>query len=283
MAVGKLGALAPHPEHTHPRVKLGNHMSLSALPPTPAVVDYASKVRSWPMYMNDQIGDCTAAGIAHSVQAWSAYAKGLVTLPNSAVLSLYEAMGYVPGDPATDNGAVEQDVLHYVMNNGVAGHKILAYAQVDHTNPDEMKTALNLFGSLYLGANMPQSAMQQTDAGQPWSVVPGSPIDGGHCFVAQRWDTAAAPMQVVTWGRLQRATIDWWLANGVEAWVMISQDWFLDSGQSVTGVELPELGDEFAVVTGAMNPFRQAAKKKWYCTGLMDKIMPLLDHGKHSG
>jgi hypothetical protein len=32
-----------------------------------------------------------------------------------------------------------------------------------------------------------------------------------------------------------------------------------------------------------MNPFRQAAKKKWYCTGLMDKIMPLLDHGKHSG
>lgn len=283
MAVGKLGALAPHPEHTHPRVKLANHMSLSNLPPTPAVVDYASKVRVWPGYMNEQIGDCTAAGIAHSIQAWTAYTGRPVTLPNSAVLALYEAFGFIPGDPATDNGAVEQDVLHYVMQNGVGGHKILAYAQVDHTNPEAMKTALNLFGSLYLGANMPQSAMEQTGSGQPWTVETGSPIEGGHCFVAQRWDTAAAPMQVVTWGQMQRVSLEWWLDYGLEAWVMISQDWFLANGQSVSGVELPELGDEFAVVTGQMNPFRQPAKHKWYCTGLMDKIMPLLERAKHSG
>ena len=282
MAVGKLGALAPHPEDTHPRVKLANHMTAS-LPPTPAVVDYASKVRSWPLYMNDQIGDCTAAGIAHSVQAWTAYSKGLVTLPNSAVLGLYEAFGYVPGHPDTDRGAVEQDVLKYVQQNGVGGHKILAYAQVDHKNPDEMKTALNLFGSLYLGANIPQSAMDQTGSGQPWSVVTGSPIDGGHCFVAQRWDTSPNPMQVVTWGQLQRVSVEWWLDYGLEAWVMISADWFNASGMSGSGIAMPELGDDFAVVTGQENPFRQPAKKKWYCTGLMDKIMPRLDHGKHSG
>lgn len=272
MSAGKLGALAPHPETSHPRVRLATHMVAKNLPPTPAVVDYASKVRSWPMYLNNQIGDCTAAGIAHTIQAWTAYGKGLVTLPNSAVLRLYEAFGYVPGQPATDRGAVEQDVLHYVMQNGIGGHKILAFAQVDHRNPDEMKTALNLFGSVYLGAGIPQSAMIQTDAGQPWTVEPGSPVEGGHCFVLQRWDTAANPMTFVTWGQLQRGSVDWWMTYGAEAWVMISQDWFLASGKTVTGVEVTDLGDEFSVVTGQPNPFRSTRPKSIFCMGLRDKL-----------
>lgn len=280
MPAGKLGALAPHPEDTHPRVKLANHMT-GTLPTAPAIVDYASRVRSWPMYLNDQIGDCTAAGVAHALQAWTAYAKGLVTLPNSAVLSLYEAFGYVPGDPSTDNGAVEQDVLHYVQQHGVGGHKIRAYAQVNHEDPYVMKDALNLFGSLYLGAQMPQSAMDQTNQALPWTVVDGSPIEGGHCFVAQRWDTAAAPMQVVTWGQLQRVSIDWWLANGQEAWVMISDDWFRANGLSVSGINLSSLGDDFAVVTGQPNPFRKPPAQKWYCTGLTGKIMERLDSIRH--
>lgn len=283
MAVGKLGKLAPHPEHTHPRVKLGNHLSVASLPPVPAVVDYASKVRSWPMYMNDRIGDCTCAGLAHSVQAWTAYAKGLITLPDSAVLALYEALGYVPGDPSTDQGAIEQDVLGVVQQQGIGGHKILAYAQVDHTNLDEMKLALYLFGSLYLGAEMPQSALDQTGAHMPWTNVPGSPIVGGHAFVAQRWDTATAPMSVVTWGQLQRVDMSWWLQNGDEAWVIITEDWFLANGTAANGVDVTQLGDEFAMLTGQPNPFRAAAKSKpWYCTGLTEKLASWFAEGKHA-
>jgi hypothetical protein len=283
MPAGKLGCLGPHPETTHPRVKLSSHMMAKQLPPTPAVVDYASKVRSWPMYMNDKIGDCTCAGIAHSIQAWTAYAKGLVTLPDSAVLRLYEAFGYVPGDLRTDNGAIEQDVLAYVHANGLAGHQILAYAQVDHKNPDEMKTALNLFGSVYVGAQLPQSALLQTDAGQPWTVESGQSIAGGHAFVLQRWDVTAAPMTFVSWGQLQRATIEWWMDYGQEAWVMITPDFFQASGLSGSGVALAELGDEFSIVTGTPNPFRAAVpRKKWYCLGITDKIMTRLEAGRHS-
>ncbi len=257
---GKLGKLAPYPEDTHPRVKLSDHMRMSALPPVPAVVDYASKVKSWPMYLNDTLGDCTIAGAGHMVQAWTAYAKGEVTLPNSAILSVYEAVGgYVPGDPSTDNGCVEQDVLAYLQQNGIGGHKILAYAQVNVQDRAEMKAALNIFGSVYLGAQMPESAMQQTDAGQPWSVVPGSPIEGGHCFVVQRWDDSAAPLTVVTWGQLQRVTDGWWEANGDEAWVIITQDWLNAKGKSVTGLDLAQLGDDFADVSGQPNPFSATA------------------------
>lgn len=282
MPAGKLGCLDPHPETTHPRVKLGNHMLARSLPPTPAVVDYAAKVPWWPMYLNNQIGDCTAAGIAHSLQAWTAYGKGLVTLPDSAVLRLYEAFGYVPGDPSTDHGAVEQDVLAHVHAHGLAGHRILAYAQVNHKDPDEMKAALNLFGSVYVGAQLPKSALLQTDAGQTWTVESGNPIEGGHAFVLQRWDVTAAPMTFVSWGQLQRATIEWWMDYGQEAWVMITPDFFRASGLSGSGVALADLGDDFAAITGQANPFRQPApKRKWYCTGLTGKIMTRLDAGKH--
>lgn len=284
MSVGQcLGKLAPHPEETHPRVKLSNHLSVATLPPTPAVVDYASKVRSWPVYMNDKLGDCTCAGIAHSVQAWTAYAKGLVTLPDSAVLALYELLGYVPGDPSTDKGAVEQDVLKVVQEHGIGGHKILAYAQVNHKDPDEMKTALNLFGSVYLGAQIPQSALDQNGAGQPWSVVGGSPIVGGHAFVAQRWDVSSAPMEVVTWGQLQRVDIEWWMDYGDEAWVIITEDWFLANGNSASGVNTVQLGDEFSILTGQANPFRAPAKtRRCPAIGLLDSIMTKFDTRKHA-
>jgi hypothetical protein len=272
-AAGMFGKLAPHPEDTHPRVKLATHTSIPGLPPTPAVVDYASKVRSWPMYMNNQLGDCTCAGIAHMVQAWTAYSRGLVTVPNSAVLDLYERMGYVPGRVDTDRGAVEQDVLAEVHRNGIGGHKILAYAQVDHTNLDAMKTALFMFGSLYLGAQMPGIAATQFEQHQPWHVQPGSPIEGGHCFVAQRWDVSDAPMEVVTWGALQRVTEEWWMTYGEEAWVIITPDWMTANGKSANGIDVVSLGDEFGLLTGTLNPFRAAPKSsKHFCLGLRDKI-----------
>jgi hypothetical protein len=51
---------------------------------------------------------------------------------------------------------------------------------------------------------------------------------------------------------------------------------------SGSGIAMPDLGDDFSVCTGQPNPFRQPAKHKWYCTGLMDKFMPRLDRGGHS-
>src|ERR1700722_18558750 len=127
----KLGSLPPHPEETHPRVKLASHLSLDPAD-VPAVVDYATKVPSWPMYDNDRLGDCTCAGVGHMIQAWTAYAGTEVTLADPVILKLYEVLsGYNPATGANDNGCVEQDVLQYLASTGVAGHKIVAFAQVN--------------------------------------------------------------------------------------------------------------------------------------------------------
>jgi hypothetical protein len=77
----KYGRLAPHPVSTHPRVYFENYLDSAQLPQAPSVVDVASKVSSWPMYYNDQLGDCTCAAAGHVIQALTAYSSSEVTLP----------------------------------------------------------------------------------------------------------------------------------------------------------------------------------------------------------
>src|SRR6202451_2240510 len=43
-----------------------------ALPSPPEAVSYGAKVTSWPMYLNDQYGDCTCAAAGHMIQNWTA-------------------------------------------------------------------------------------------------------------------------------------------------------------------------------------------------------------------
>src|ERR1700740_2903465 len=103
------------PNYKHPRAWLEDYYSVSELPAFSPLVDYCSKVYTWPMYLNDQLGDCTCAGVCHCVNAWTKYVTGVEeVLPNSVPLAVYEAVGkYVPGDPSTDNGCVMSDILAY--------------------------------------------------------------------------------------------------------------------------------------------------------------------------
>src|SRR5271170_2323534 len=104
---GHYGRKKPHPEPAHPRVTLEDHVDFTVLPVLPSVIDWCSKVKDWPMYLNDQLGCCTWAEVGHALEAWTAYAGTEVDIPQSYVLTGYEAVGgYVPGNPSTDNGCV---------------------------------------------------------------------------------------------------------------------------------------------------------------------------------
>lgn len=242
------GKLPPHPEDTHPRVYLRDHMT--PVQP-PAVIDWASRVAEWPMYLNNNIGDCTCAALGHALEAWTTYAKGTtLAIPDGDVLSLYERVsGYNPQTGSGDNGAVEQDVLEEVRCHGIGGHRILAYAQVDHKNLSEMKQALDIFGTVYLGFQVPQSAEEQFSQGSPWTVLPGSPLIGGHAVNLQKWDTNY--MYPVTWGKLQPMEETFWMTYGDEAWVIVTEDWLTDSGRNPQGLNLGSLLTEFHGMTGA--------------------------------
>lgn len=250
----KLGRLAPHPKATHPRVSLEDHLNFDKIT-VPSVVDRATKVPSWPMYLNDQLGDCTAAGVGHAIQALTAYGSTEFSVTDKDVLGLYEATGgYVPGDPSTDNGANMQDVLTYWQANGVAGHGIQAFAELDDFyHVANMRKALYLFGTVYLGINFPASAMDQFNANAAWTYQAGSPIEGGHCIVLQEMRASGTPniLDIVTWGQLHPMNISFMHHYVEEAWVVIDQDWMTANGTDVDGFNMQSLMDDFSDLTGS--------------------------------
>jgi hypothetical protein len=255
----KLGRLAPHPESTHPSLKMADFLRPGYALTVPAVIDYLTHVTTWPMYGNDTLGDCTAAAAGHQREAWTSYGRGVTTLTDDAdVLSFYEACsGYIPGRPDTDNGAVMQDCCNYWRKTGLAGDRILAFFKINPANIAEVKAALYLFGGCYVGINIPTSALDQFDAGKPWDYQPtlDNSIEGGHCVHLGAMD-ASGVMTVTTWGRTQLVTPAWWNHFTEECWGLASLDWINTAGVSPEGLDTAALNAQYQVMNpGQPGPF----------------------------
>lgn len=251
---GKLGRRRSDPEA--PRLIFEAYLqphSARANAPVPLTqdVDRCTHVSSWPMYANDQIGDCTTAAIGHMIQAWTAYAGAEVVIPEAAVLSMYSAVsGYVPGDPATDQGASMLDVLTHMRDVGIADasgkvHKVAAFAQLG--NPADELTlgyVLKTFGTVYTGIHCPQSALSQFGVG-PWTWIPGSPDEGGHAICLQRRQGIGTGVRgvldYISWGAVQNATFGFQAHYAEEAWAVVSEDWVAANGTSADGLDLAQL------------------------------------------
>lgn len=236
-----------------PRLKVARFLSA---PSYPSSLDYLSKVSNYPMYLNDRIGDCTCAGPGHIIQAESTYGQGSTqTVSDNDVLIAYEAnSGYDPATGANDNGAMLQDVLNYWRKTGIGGHQILAFAELDTSNMAEVKAAMSTFGAVYIGFDFPSSAMSQFDKGEPWDVVSGANIDGGHAVHGGAY-TDGGNYKVITWGAVQEMTQAFWDKYVFEAWVVITPEWISANGTSPSGFDLHGLGEELANLTGGTNPF----------------------------
>ena len=51
------------------------------LSPPPAKASFEAKVPSWPMLLNDELGDCVPAAAGHMVEQWTYYAgKGIIPI-----------------------------------------------------------------------------------------------------------------------------------------------------------------------------------------------------------
>jgi len=233
-----------------------------ALPVAPLRVDRMSKVTRWPMYLNDELGDCTDAGMLHGVSGMTAFSgrvAGGAMFTNSVAEVMYERTGgYVPGDPSTDNGATLQAVAQFMVSTGVTDtkgnlHKLAAYANVgDPTNLPLLKRVLNTFGTVYCAFDIPESAQQQFADHKVWSVIDGSPIVGGHCIPMQ-YSALGAPNDnraetFITWGAEQAATAEWVTKYITQAVVLVGNDWIDRNGTTIEGLNMSQLLADMADV-----------------------------------
>jgi hypothetical protein len=179
------------------------------------------------MYGNNIYGDCAFAGLANLRIIMTCHTGKIVIPTLQDVLDAYTAVaGFDQKTGANDNGAAMTDVLEYARTTGLGGHKIIAWAQVDHKNPVHRKLAVDLFGATYVGVQLPESAPQQFVMNKQCSfeVVPNSPIAGGHCIIHPGYGRLGGAY--VTWANwFVKASTAWEEAYIDEEYVVITDDW----------------------------------------------------------
>jgi hypothetical protein len=249
----RLGARAPRID---PRtLKMSKYMR--ALPSPPVNSGLVSAVSSWPMYLNDTIGDCVEAAWGHMVEQWTQYA-GKPQVPTDAqILDLYEgAAGFNPNDPSTDQGTVIIDLLNYLRQR----KQIVAYGSINPLDPVAIQKSVVTFGGVLIGIALPVTAQTPPNGanGLPvWNFQslsgdgqPGS--WGGHSvpIVGYGVDNVGNPgTMVVTWGQLYDMTYGFLSAYCTEAYAIITQDWIEADGKSPSGFDLAQLQADLAEVT----------------------------------
>lgn len=217
------------PKFNSKTLSFASYRSSSMLPSPASKVYREYKVPSIAkqMFGNDEIGDCTCAGLANLRILFTSH-TGKISIPTlQQVVSLYSAItGYIPGNESTDNGAAMTDVLNYWQTKGFVGNKILGWAQIDHTNETDRQLAVDLFGATYVGVQLPASAQDQFIEGQEchFEVISGSPIEGGHCIIHPGYGATGGAY--VTWANwFVKASTAWEQTYIDEEYVVITQDW----------------------------------------------------------
>jgi hypothetical protein len=221
---------------------------ISTLPKPPRGKAYAAKVPSWPIYLNDKLGDCVIAAAGHMIEQWTAYSGTEVSPTDNQILAGYEQIGgYIPGDPTTDNGCVMLEALNTWRTSGIAGHAIQAFAALGSRYFDrQVRQSVNLFGNCYIGLALPTSAQNQL----AWVIdktIPGNAVAGtwgGHCVpIVGYTDTW---LTVVTWGQLLR--MSWGFLNTYcdEAYAIVTPDFIQQNKLSPSGFNIAQLQADLA-------------------------------------
>ena len=244
----RLGRTEPKPIKRGEIIMLADYIARPTLLPKPLTsIFWSQHKNSWGMMMNDSIGDCTCAALGHGIQVMTLNASAEVTVPDSTILTAYEASGYDPGDPSTDQGWGCQDALNYWMKHGLDGHKIAGWAQIDPEDIQLVKTAIDIFGFVDIGIALPITAQNQGY----WSVVPsekngdGMPGSwGGHSVVCPDYDQFG--FRAITWGMRMGMSYNFWKEYvnpevGGECYCVFSYDWINSAQSSPSGFAVSDL------------------------------------------
>jgi len=229
-------------------LKLAKYLT-EKLPNPPAALDWSQGEDNWGIMLNDNLGDCTIAACGHAIQVWSRQVMTKYTVSDSDILAAYELWdGYDPTNPATDDGGVELDVLNNWRNLGLANHKLFGFAEVTPTNLLEVRQAINLFGGVYIGVELPKTAQKQ----KIWDVTNvtsnNSEPDswGGHCVFVTGYDETS--FTCITWGKLKKMTVPFWIKYVDEVYAVFGADWMCGYGQAPSGFDLTQLTADLAQI-----------------------------------
>lgn len=150
-----------------------------------------------------------------------------------------------------DDGLVMLDSMNYWVTNGLKcsdGHtyQLYGFASLNPQNIQELQYSIYLLYGAAIGLQLPQSAMDQFNAGEIWDVVSGSPIIGGHGVAGCGFDSVGP--YCYTWGGTQHMTWDFFTTYVDEAYApVMSKDAWL-----ATDPANPALFEQYAQLIAAL-------------------------------
>jgi hypothetical protein len=212
------------------------------------------RLRSVPMFANNEYGDCVFASQGHAVVSMERSASQReLPLSDEDILAAYSAVtGFDRNNPATDNGAYELDGLNYWRRVGIGRekdqtrHQTFAFAAVDWRDLAEATMAHYVFGGLKVCAGLPLSASDQMRAGKDWEVASGSRARwgswGGHSMYSHAYDLKRG-LAVWTWGREQWMSWPWVMKYVDEVYCVISEDYIRRGGTTPQGFNRDRLDE----------------------------------------
>ena len=198
---------------------------------------------------NDRAGCCVFAGPGHQLNMINVQLGDQSRVSADDVLAAYSK--YTGFDPITgenDNGYYVRNMLDHWRAEGLYGTKVIAYALVDWTNPEEVAVATWLGCGTIGGYALPLASQGQIDdlGRQLWDVPAGGwPAGrgpgtwGGHCV----WLRGASPklMNTNSWGQDTVWTLEWQQACCDEMWLVLVDKWVDASGRAPNGFAYEDL------------------------------------------
>ncbi len=246
----KLGCRRPRKDYRTLKMRtyLREGMQKGTLVAPEQFVNWDSNVR-FGMFENDVIGDCTCAAAAHMVQRWCANTGRVCKITSREVIAAYSKVsGYDPLTGKHDVGADPLDVLNLWRREGIGGHRILAYTEVNLKNFVEVQWVIQHFGGIYYAVDLPVLAQDQ----QVWDLADQAVKEaeagswGGHMVSSGRYYPGY--LRFATWGDTKAATPQWAVTYGFAGYAVVSEEWLDARGATPDGFDLTRLRDDLAVV-----------------------------------
>ena len=224
------------------KLRMSTYLVSASLPAVPATFGHVHSPApsgGWGMLGNDQAGDCVLAGAAHEAMVWEwATRKPLPRFTSANVLGQYYTLA-----GGKDAGLDPIGVAKWRCSNGLVDadgivHQVKAFGSISVSDIAELEQAVYLFGACGVAGALPDSAEQQFANREPWNDLGSAPNPkNGHYFPCVGKNSQDNYM-VVTWGRLQAMTPQYFLRYAVGGLCYMSLEYLTATGKS------PELFDE---------------------------------------
>lgn len=240
--------------HDPRMLELQSYLAVDTLPVPPAH-EMLDNTVSWPMLANNICNCCTSAAAGHMVHHWTAANQHGVFLTDDDII---RAHAKLTCDHLMDCVSM-LEALKFWRKTGIGDHRIHSYMSGGHAKPDDLRAMIFLFGSAYVGLDLPAFAMSgipQQIPEIPWEISSTvSPEEAapqstnGHCVAAIGYDDKV--VYVVTWGQLKTMTWEFFVRYTDEVYAVLSTDWVQRNTKCPSGFDMTTLERDLSRVTAS--------------------------------